>query len=310
LFDISVPEDPVLIFSSKAFPASYSMLLNGGKIYGSGNDGKLHVIDIKDWSNPKLENSSETFSQNHGEYVFIQDEFAFVGFDDLWQKVDLRTMKSVGKGVLTNGGQEGHPVPLGNFVMVGNDHGEGSGIFPHSVNPDTRGPKVNMVVPKDGDVNQALTSRIGLTFTDQITLKSVSKTTFIVREKGGAVLAGKYSGQQAILNFWPDKPLKEGTQYEVYVPKRGLTDWSGNPVESDFLSSFTTTGEPVSNNQSPKWAERGEQIYGNTRSDASWIYNVEGAKLPVDESLQSGIYFHKVEIDADGNRKTSTLLKK
>jgi len=125
--------------------------------------------------------------------------------------------------------------------MVSDDHGNGSFVIPHQAEPDTRGPEVNMVVPADGAVNQAFTTRVGLTFTDMIDLRSVNNSTFIVRPLGGAPLNGKYSTQSGIVNFFPEAPLLKNTIYEIVVPANGLKDWTGNATAATFTSRFTSS---------------------------------------------------------------------
>src|SRR6185436_7126619 len=104
------------------------------------------------------------------------------------------------------------------------------------------GPSITMVNPPNDAANQRLSSRVGLTLSDWIDLRSVSSSTFIVRPVGGAALAGKYSGEQGILNFWPNQPLRPGTTYEVVVTAGGIKDFSGNGVPTRFTSRFTTAG--------------------------------------------------------------------
>src|SRR3712207_3209997 len=82
---------------------------------------------------------------------------------------------------------------LGNVIFAGNEHGNGSGIIVHQAAPDTTGPSVNFVSPRANAVNQNVKSRIGLTFTDGIDLRTLNTSTVIVRPVGGAALPGKYS---------------------------------------------------------------------------------------------------------------------
>jgi hypothetical protein len=242
-FDISDPENPKFLSALVNPPAIYSSLVNGNRIYGTGLDGKMYVHDISDPRNVKLAWSTEKLSDAHGEYVYIQDHYAFCDFEVEALKVDLNTRKVVGKPMMSLGeAQEGHPVPIGNYLIVGDDHSIGSGVIPHQQTPDVTGPSVNMVNPPDGAVNQALTSRVGITMTDLLDLSSVNTGTFIVREAGGTALPGKYSGQTEILNFFPDAPLKPGTEYEVVVPQGGIKDVVGNPTPTAFISKFRTAG--------------------------------------------------------------------
>lgn len=242
-FDISNPENPQALSLPRGLPNIYASLLNGNKVYGTGLDGKLYVHDVSDPANVKLATQSAVLSASHGEYIYIQDHYAMAAFEDDVHKVDLQTMQRVGEPMRSLGqAQEGHPVPLGNILVIGDDHSIGSGVVPHSAEPDRTGPSVNMVHPPANAVNQALTSRVGITLTDLIDLQSVDKATFTVREVGGQALPGKYSGQMQILNFAPDQPLKPGTTYEVVIPQGGIKDVAGNATPAPFTSRFTTRG--------------------------------------------------------------------
>jgi hypothetical protein len=174
--------------------------------------------------------------------------------EDRYFKIDTLTHKSVGNAELARVGselpdepslpQEGHPTPLGNYVILADDHGWGSGLVPNSQEPDRKGPQPTMVNPADGAIRQAATTRVGLSWSDQIDFRSVNAQTFIVREAvSKKVLTGRYSGQQTFINFFPDQPLKFNTDYEVYIPKGGINDYAKNPVEKDFLSRFRTRAQ-------------------------------------------------------------------
>jgi DNA-binding beta-propeller fold protein YncE len=99
-----------------------------------------------------------------------------------------------------------------------------------------------MVNPPNNATSQRTSSRVGITLSDWIDLRSVNNLTFIVRPLGGSALSGKYSGEQGILNFWPNQPLLPGTTYEVVIPAGGILDFSGNGVPTTFTSRFTTAG--------------------------------------------------------------------
>jgi hypothetical protein len=274
-FDISNPESPQALSIPTGLPNIYASLLNGNKVYGTGLDGKLHVHDITDPKNVKLAASSAKLSDATGEYIYVQDHFAMAAFQTEVHKVDLRNMQTVGSPMRSLGeAQEGHPTPLGNILVVGDDHSVGSGVIPHSAMPDRTGPAVNMVHPPANAVNQALTTRVGITLTDLIDLQSVGQTTFTVREVGGQALPGKYSGQMQILNFSPDQPLKSGTTYEVVIPQGGIKDVSGNATAEVFISRFTTKGMPSS--VTPRIPHAA--FVGTERGEQAWT--AQGRLLP------------------------------
>ncbi len=258
--DISDPVNPRLLGATSTAPGQYSGIVNGDRIITAGTDNRLYVYDI---SNPS------TFSQTvrspdiggKGGYVSIQGNYAHAGFSTTYAKVDLNTGAIAGTGSSGIAGRdEDFGTVLGNLVLVGNDHAQGSALVPHQTAPMTNVPAVNMVSPKSGAVNVAPTSRVGITTTSHIDLRTVSSTTFIVRPLGGATLAGKYSGQSGILNFAPDQALAPGTTYEIVVPAGGMKDDVGNGVAA-FTSRFTIAGNAT---VGCALATRTAQIVGTT----------------------------------------------
>lgn len=242
--DISDPKNPTLFAAqSLNMPSIYGTMVNGHKILSAGNDGFLHVHNI---SNPaRIDLLNEIEMGGRRGYVTFQDGFVHMGGGQQYTKIDIRNDAEYSiVGTTTSNIEnrsEDFATPLGNLVMVSDDHGNGSFVIPHQASADNAGPAVNMVLPANNAVNQALTSRIGLTFTDMIDLRSVNDSTFIVRPLGGAPLNGKYSTQTGIVNFSPDAPLQKNTVYEIIVPANGIRDWTGNPTEKEFVSRFTTT---------------------------------------------------------------------
>jgi hypothetical protein len=248
-FDISDPRNPVLLTSVNNNPAIYSMVPNADRIYGAGKDGRLYVHDI---SNPKVIKAigSSPIPGSKGGYVAVQDNFVLGGFSTLGAKIDVSNpaAPTINRTFTSNvaNRDEDFAFPLGNMVFVGSDHPVGSGLLAHQSAPDTSPPKVTMSNPRRDAVNQALSSRVGLTFSEGVDLQTIDATTFIVRPLGGAALPGKYSLQGAIVNFAPSTPLQANTTYEVVVPAAGLRDLTGNSTATDFSYQFST-GASLSN---------------------------------------------------------------
>jgi YVTN family beta-propeller protein len=240
--DISDPVNPRLLASTSTTAGHYSGIVNGDRIITAGTDQRLHVYDI---SNPSAITQTVQSSDlgGKGGYVSIQDGFAHAGFSSNYAKVDLTTgavAATATSGI--PGRDEDFATVFGNLVLIGDDHGNGSALVAHQAGRDLAGPSVNMVSPKSGAVGQALTSRIGVTLTDNVDLRTVGVETFIVRPRGGSALAGKYSAQSGIVNFSPDAPLAPSTTYEVVIPAGGMKDDAGNGVPKTFTASFTTAG--------------------------------------------------------------------
>jgi DNA-binding beta-propeller fold protein YncE len=240
--DISDPVNPRLLAATTSLAGQYSGIVNGNRIITAGTDNRLHVYDI---SNPSTITQTVQSADlgGKGGYVSVQDGYAHGGFSTQYAKIDLASGAIVGTGTsgITDRDEDFGTV-FGNLVLIGNDHGQGSALVPHQTTPDTTGPSVNMVSPKNNATGQAPTSRVGITLTDHVDLRSVNSSSFIVRPVGGNALPGKYSGQSGVLNFWPDQPLAAGTTYEVVVPAGGLRDDAGNSVPTTFTSRFTVAG--------------------------------------------------------------------
>lgn len=244
--DIGDPANPKLLDSLlRDSEPSYSSMLNGNRIYSAGTDDDLHALDISDPSN--LRELDDVDMGGHGGYLTLQDGFAHVGASSHYVKVDVRDEEEFRVVGTASSNLPEHDedfaVVVGNLVILSDDHYNGSFIFPHQAEPDTTGPVVNMVSPPDRTANQPRTSRIGVTFSDRIDLRTVNPDTFIVRPVGGDPISGAYSTQTGIVNFTPDRPLAADTTYEVIIPAGGIRDAVGNPVPTTFDATFSTGTE-------------------------------------------------------------------
>jgi len=81
----------------------------------------------------------------------------------------------------------------------------------------------------------ALTTRVGVSMSDNVDLVSIDTTTFMVRPVGGEAVPGKYSVQMGLVNFAPDVPQQPETTYEVVVT--GLRD-SREILEACLRAAF------------------------------------------------------------------------
>ena len=246
--DISDPAQPILLDTERSIN-QYSSRVNGDRLLLASNtsgDRGLVVFDISDPSDARFLQRSALAGQVA--YLMFQDGFAHVGNSvPGYFKIDMRDPAQYFQVGATDFPEAGvdldYANAAGNLVFLGDDNGFGTLIVPHQSAADTTGPAVNMVCPKAGAVDQALTTRVGLTFTDQIDLRTVDSSTFLVRPVGGDPLAGKYSGQTGIVNFFPENALDPLTTYEVVVPAGGIRDCAGNAVETEFTSVFSTGPE-------------------------------------------------------------------
>ena len=237
--DISDPANPTLIqnFTGRN---GYSHIFAAGKILSSGGNGdpkKMYVHNVS--SEGLISFVGEAGSDlGNGGYGSYQDGMFHSGFSSKYAKFDIASLTLVGEGSSgLTGRDEDFGQVLGNLAFVGDDHGVGSALIVHQTAPDTTGPEVHWVHPQDGALNQALTTRVGLSMSDNIDLDSVNSSTFVVRPIGGNPLPGKYSLQMGLVNFSPASPLQPNTTYEVEVS--GMRDLVGN-AGGTFTSQFST----------------------------------------------------------------------
>lgn len=248
--DISDPLNPKVLDTVPSAPFYYATCYDGKKLYGSvrGGGARMFSYDLTDRSRFVAEDNRLVIDEQL--YCATQDHYVFQGAQIRMHKVDVSNPLQhvqVGVGSLfpqgdpnLPGSDHGQVAVFGNLVFVGNDHGSGSGFMVHSTAPDTTPPSVRQVSPAPGARQQALTSRVGLGLTDSILPDSVNAGTFIVRPVGGNTLPGTYSVQLGIINFHPQQPLQPNTTYEVLLPGGGVKDYAGNPIGTDFRSTFTT----------------------------------------------------------------------
>ncbi len=251
LMDISDPANPVLT-ATNSTTIPYSGLVNGDKVFSAATGGDqgqgLIAYDISSGSAINFI-QKKSFSDRGG-YPTFQDGYVHIGASALgYYKIDVRNPSSyvtVGQADFVEANTDLDFASVqGNLVILSDDEGNGTRIVPHQTAPDYTPPAVNMVNPKSNAVNQAFTSRVGLTLTDRIDLRSVNSSTFILRPVGGSALPGKYSGQTGVINFWPDAPLLPDTTYEVVVPAGGIRDEAANPTAGTFSSFFSTNASVV-----------------------------------------------------------------
>lgn len=139
-------------------------------------------------------------------------------------------------------GDDQFSIKIGSMLVLADDENpyRGMVLAAHSTEPDNVPPAVDTVLPKDGATGLAKTSRVGLSFTDNLEIATVHPASVIVRPMGGQPLKGTFGLYMGILNFDPDEDLLPNTTYEVVLPKDGVKDLVGNGIAAEFKSTFTT----------------------------------------------------------------------
>jgi hypothetical protein len=250
--DISNPRNPLIVDSISPGQESYI-----GGFYGH-HAYLLNPIRLYDvLSNPadiKLISSGTV--GGYFEYMSFQDGYMFAGRirpEPGATKINVTnpaklTWKSdiFGRRNLKENDDQ-FTVAIGNLLVLSDDQLSpetnkyaGTVIAVHDTAPDTTPPHVDAIIPKNGATGQALTSRIGISFTDNVELATVDSRSFIVRPVGGQALQGTWGVSMSVLNFDPAEDLEPGTTYEVILPAGGIKDYVGNGIAEEFRSTFTT----------------------------------------------------------------------
>lgn len=135
-----------------------------------------------------------------------------------------------------------------NLLVISDDETiMGSYITSHSNISATTPLQILKIIHRDGASNQATTTRVGISFSDQVRLNSLNDTSFIVKPVDGEPINGWWGVTNTVVNFYPEQPLLLNTEYEIILPQNGVSDLIGNTLEDDFISYFYTE-EIVINN--------------------------------------------------------------
>ena len=235
--DISDPLNPVLMDKVADATFFYALCFDGRRVYANG----LTIYDLSDPASFVRVSANKV--RRREEYCATQDSFVFQGGSLDFEKTDVSDVdnhRTIGKGKLLRTGQNGQVTPLGNLVFVGDDKGHGSGFVVHDRQPDTTPPTVLAVSPRDGATGQAVTSRIGVAFSDSVLLESANPDTVRLLGEDGEAVEGAYSVQFGIVNFAPASRLEPGSRYTIDVPAGDVRDSAGNALAEAFQSTFET----------------------------------------------------------------------
>lgn len=250
--DISDPRNPILLASTQPAEESYI-----GGFYGH-HAYLLNPIRVYDVLSNPLNIAPVNGNRPGGyfEYVSFQDGYMFAGRirpEPGATKIDVTNVANFtwtrdiyGRRDLVENDDQ-FTIAVGNLLVMSDDQLSpatnryaGTVIAVHDAAPDTTPPRVDWIVPNDGAVGQATTSRIGISFTDNVELATVDSRSFIVRPVGGEAMAGTWGANMSILHFDPDGDFAPGTTYEVVLPVGGIKDYVGNGIAEEFRASFTT----------------------------------------------------------------------
>jgi hypothetical protein len=245
VIDVGNPTTPFLLATGQAPQPMYSALVIGDRIYGSGESGQYSFLK---WNRDSVSpiGGSLKMGSDKGGYCTYQDAFIFCGqSSEGYRKIDVHdetSFKQVAAADLpTAGADTDFATVLGNLVYLGNDHGSGAAFLPHQMAPDTTAPKLVKGYPEDGSLQQPLSTRVTLFFSDEIALDSITAQNIVVRTASGEAVEGVFSHSSFnAVSFGARAPLKADTTYEVVLSKDGVTDLALNPIATESVLRFST----------------------------------------------------------------------
>lgn len=230
---------------------SYFSNVGGGYAYYAPKEGGggLVVWDIRDPGEPKP--VADYSSGGNGGYVFVKDELAFVGESSFANVYDISNMAKPTEVLRLNlVGDLDTITPIANVAVLSVDDkaekDRGSIVVPFQAEADETPPSVTWVYPPDGAEGLVVSSRVGVTFSEFVDVKSAWAGSVRVYQTGTdpalTRVAGHVSTQENVVNFSPKQPLRPGVSYTLEIPAGGVRDYSGNAISAGFTSTFKTAG--------------------------------------------------------------------
>lgn len=254
--DISDPHNPIPQSSIKpstsyigGFYGRYAWLQSPLRAW----DVLTDPFDIGTASSPDytLPDSAFTDYPAASEYTSFADGYLYLGHlrpNAGVSKINIKDLSAMkiesriwGRLEFTNGDDQ-FSIQVGSMLVLADDElpYRGMVLAAHSTTGDSVPPTVDTVLPKDGATGLKTSSRIGLSFTDNLELATVHPGSVIVRPVGGQPIEGTFGLYMTVLNFDPKEDLLPNTTYEVVLPQGGVKDLVGNGIPAEFKSTFTT----------------------------------------------------------------------
>ncbi len=114
--------------------------------------------------------------------------------------------------------------------------------FAASTIPDTLGPSITSILPRDGEARVPLDARVILTFSEPPDQQSV-EISFSLTDSNGVALSGEGNWiSPNVYSFGPASLLPRAAKYQVELPGGKVRDRLGNvsAIDAVFISGFTT----------------------------------------------------------------------
>ncbi|MEW6095374.1 MAG: Ig-like domain-containing protein, partial [bacterium] len=117
---------------------------------------------------------------------------------------------------------------------------------PFRVIIDNVPPTVVRSIPANGQTKVYLGNRIRITFSEQMATETINADTILLNN-GAVVGSVSYNPDIKTAFFTPTQPLNIGTNYTILVKggQTGVKDEAGNPLVTDYTSSFTTVTDLI-----------------------------------------------------------------
>ncbi|QQL45260.1 LamG-like jellyroll fold domain-containing protein [Sulfuriroseicoccus oceanibius] len=252
VLDVGAPTEPQLLDSVASIPEHhYSPGFTGSRMAFATrqSNARTPIYRIDADGSIVLESHAASPVVAEQLYTASQDHYVFLGCQAEVVKLDISDPTApfiAGRGGLNavSNPDFGQANPFGNVILIGNDHGTGTGFMPHQQAPDTAPPVVDATSPADGELDVSRCARVGIAFSDNVELTTLTpqniKVQPLVEGVPGDPLDGVFTLQFGLVNFTPAEEFAANTTYLVTVVADGVADWSGNAIAADYQFAFRT----------------------------------------------------------------------
>jgi YVTN family beta-propeller protein len=223
----------------------YSTLVVGPQIFTVGNGG---TFGFGTWSENKVQFTGRAlFGSAKGGYCTLQDAHVFCGQSEQGMR-KINVLDGVQPFEVANAvyarpeADHDFATVLGNLVFMGNDHGSGSALVPHQMEPDLSAPVPLGVYPNDNATQVGLRPRLTAFFSDAPAVESLTESSVFLREVSSCVVVegGRSLSSLNAVTFSPTSALRANTSYELVFAAHGLSDIAGNVLENAYVMRFST----------------------------------------------------------------------
>jgi hypothetical protein len=156
---------------------------------------------------------------------------------------------------------------------------------------DTTAPVVVSTVPGDGDTGVSVGMTIEAEFSEAMDPATITTDTFVVND-GTTDISGTitYNAGGMLASFTPDAALTQEKTYTAAITT-GVQDLAGNPMEADYVWSFTTQGPAEFTLDHFPLDEGSQWVYAVSPSPVTFDYEGDTYSITFDDmtvSIPSG----------------------